>query len=265
VLKELFQFWFTPCAPEFRKLGYLKELIAIEARNRRVGARWHSHQENTHKIIKTVIQDRKAKDARAIVLGAGILLDVPLVELASHFKEVVLVDVLFARSTLKYVKQFSNVRCITHDINGIAESLSKLHIGCDLPIPEASLPFGVAEADFVFSINILSQLPVIPVQYATRTLDCSEKQLDKWSANIIRTHLEWLQSLKADVFLVSDVEHLAMNEAGDVEQVFDCLYGQKLPEPITEWGWLYAPYGELVKGYAMKANVQAVFIKNTSD
>jgi hypothetical protein len=134
--------------------------------------------------------------------------------------------------------------------------------GCSLPAPEVSFPVPLSEKDFVFSINILSQLPVIPVQYARKHSNCNEQSLDEWAASVIKSHLEWLWSLDAEVLLVTDVEHQAINQAGEVEQTFDLLYGNTVHGPISEWSWPYAPSGELVKGYALEAKVRGFYKNN---
>ena len=85
MLFELLEYFVTPCEPVFRKLGYLKELIAIEARFRRVGQHWGLHQSRTRDFILEAIKRHEYKQ-KAVVLGAGLLFDIPLQALSEKLQ-----------------------------------------------------------------------------------------------------------------------------------------------------------------------------------
>src|SRR5580704_10230849 len=83
----------TPCPRPVRALGYLREAIGIYGRFRRCRDYWREHIERCRFIIQNGLS-RCSERRKAVVLGAGLLHDVPLAELASSFREVLLVDIV---------------------------------------------------------------------------------------------------------------------------------------------------------------------------
>ena len=113
----------TPCSPRLKRMGYLKELIAIEARHRRWRDQWAPHLEHCKKIILQATAG--IPHQRVTVLGSGLLLDVPLVRLCDMFDEVELVDILHLPRVQKRAQFFPNVRLVDADLGDqLAEQLA---------------------------------------------------------------------------------------------------------------------------------------------
>ena len=92
-------------------MGYLKELISMEVRQKRCREAWAPHFRECRDLIDKVT-----------VLGSGLLLDFSLDLLADTFDKVVLVDILHLPVVQKRVRAFANVELFTNDHTGVAEA-----------------------------------------------------------------------------------------------------------------------------------------------
>ncbi len=254
MIKELYQYWTTPCSPAARKLGYLKELIAIDARSKRVAPYWQDHLDKTCEVIIEAQKQCRNFD-KAVILGAGLLLDIPLALLADKFKEVILVDIVQPKSFRKIREQFPNVAYLQHDVTGVVSALLSYKYGDVLPIPDDQLPATLQNADFLASVNLLSQLSIIPYQELLKK-GCCSKKINEWCANLISAHLKQLNKVSGRVCLITDTQHQYINKAGCCIEERDMIMGVSLPVPDSQWDWVVAPFGE---AYRKKKVVAKVF------
>ena len=80
MLAEWFRHLSTPCDPKLKRMGYLKELISIDARHKRCRGAWAPHLTIAKYIILETAEGIPRR--RVTVLGSGLLLDIPLEPLA---------------------------------------------------------------------------------------------------------------------------------------------------------------------------------------
>lgn len=255
MIKELYRYWTTPCSPAVRKLGYLKESIAIEARVKRVAADWQSHQQNTRAMLLQAAS-RCHRFDRAVLLGAGLLFDIPLAALARQFAEVIIVDVVLSRQLRTAQRHYPNVLAVAYDITGTAARLADYRPGSGLPEIQPHLPHWCTQADLVASVNLLSQLPVIPGQWLVKKGGQSPA-IDRWLTRLLQAHLEQLQQVSGQTCLVTDTEHRYLDRSGRCYQRINRLSGVRLPPADRQWSWPIAPYGEAGKNRALTAQVGA--------
>jgi hypothetical protein len=109
---ELLEYAVTPCPRYARRMGYLYESIAIRSRAGRCRAAWAPHQERTRQVILRAMEHCPRR-RKAVVLGSGPLLDVPIAELSASFGEVILVDVVHPLGAHRRRRRFANVRAAT--------------------------------------------------------------------------------------------------------------------------------------------------------
>lgn len=94
MLGELWRYWTTFAPERVRKFGYLQRLIAVEFRAKRCAEAWEPHLRNCrHMIIKAA--DLCERQGTCVVIGSGLLLEVPLSALASRFDHIYLVDIFY--------------------------------------------------------------------------------------------------------------------------------------------------------------------------
>ncbi|MBK8164772.1 MAG: class I SAM-dependent methyltransferase [bacterium] len=246
MLHEIFTYLTTPCPAYVRRMRYLYEIIAMRARYQRNRAAWQPHLENTRAFILAAAEQCEARDSVA-VYGAGLLLDVPLAELASRFREVYLLDIVFLREARRKARRHGNVSLVQHDATNVAEALCRgIRQGVrDLPEPDPTPPECVRRADLVVSLNLMSQLWVLPRAYVRRHReDLEDAQLDAWCGRIVAAHHALLRSLDHHVCLVADRAYVKRDGSRRIVDTGSTIYDLRLPEPDAGWAWDLAPPGE---------------------
>lgn len=245
MLVELYRYLTTPCSPALRDMGYLKEIIGLAARHRRCRIAWGPHLEASQALIAEAARSCQQR-RRAVVLGSGGLYDIPLDDLSDLFDEVVLVDVLHPSVVRRAVAGYGNVTLLEHDIACVIEPMYRqVKDATPLPLPAADLPLD--DADLVISANVVSQLSVIPVEYAARAGRHSAAGLTVLAKTLIERHLAALVAFKGVVCLISEVEHQTLAD-GEIIARHDPLLGVSLPRQLglyrRSWDWEFAPRPE---------------------
>lgn len=164
MLNEIFHYYTTPCPKAHRSLGYLSGLIAIQARYKRVAEQWQPHLENSCQLILQAAS-QTTLCRKVVILGSGLLKDVPVEALAKQFDSVILIDIAHLIGTRYRCMKLDNLVLLEHDITGLAEALISYRQGMSLPRPNAQLPNIALDADLIISCNMLSQLVITPSQY----------------------------------------------------------------------------------------------------
>ncbi len=263
MMSELLTSLATSCPQYVRHMDYLDEIIAMRRRFRRNRTSWQSHIENTRRFVLSVAQKCKNRN-KVVILGAGLLLDVPIKELSSLFRKVALLDIVFLPEVRRKVKDYGNVTLIQHDAANIAR---KLHANIHSSLPElpVSMPLITEvyeDAGLVVSVNLLSQLWVIPRQYALKKLPClDEEQVDDWCRQIVESHLAFLGSMPSPVCIVADYEFVKRDRGGVIASRGSTVYGVKLQTPDTSWTWNIMPLGEDSRCLSKELSVGAWYLR----
>ena len=227
-------------------MGYLHEAIAMRGRYRRNRAAWQPHLDKTRWFVLSAAEQCRSKST-VVILGSGLLLDLPLAELSTMFRDVVLMDVVCLPEVRGQIKRYSNVRFIEHDVTNVARHLyenghNHLH---ELPEPAPASSEINEDTGLVVSLNILSQLWVVPRAYAVRhLLGLAEDRVEEWCGQIVRSHYTSLLSLPCDVCLVADQEFVKRDSEGQVISRASSIYDLALPEPDASWTWNIVPIGK---------------------
>ena len=235
---------FTPCPKELRDLGYRTELIAIGARYRRCRAAWAGHLARSRRAIERAIARAPGHDT-AMILGSGRLLDVPLAALTAAFRRVVLVDALHPVSARVKSHPYRNVELRSEDVTGTIAPLHRLRPGDALPPVRSYAPLHEAGVDLVVSLNLLSQLGVLPTEWIGRRLgEAAAAAGDAFCAALARTHLDDLARCGASVCLIGDVEWQHVGADGTILERESSIFGIPPPPAAEEWIWNIAPAPE---------------------
>ncbi len=254
----------TPCPRHLREMGYLRELLNVRACHARCCWAWGPHLRRTQAVIRAAAARCRTR-RKAVVLGSGMLNDVPLAELAAAFREVVLVDVLHPRETHRLTRRWPNVRLLTADVTGTVEAVHRAAHDGTAPLPRAvpDLFRDDREVDLAASVNLLSQLPYLPATYLTAAGAHSPEAIAAYARDVVLGHLAYLESLPGVVALVTDVENLTMNHAGQEVERSSVLHGVALPWAGETWTWRLLPELEAGRGQGLRRRV--VGIVNVKD
>lgn len=229
MLVEVLQYLTTPAPLRHRRLGYVGQSVALHSRSRRCRRSWEPHLARTRAVIEASAAACPRRRAVA-VLGSGLLDDVPLRSLARVFERVLLVDAVHPWPARACALPHRNVRLVSRDLSGAQGQ----------PDPLAFLD-EVPGLDLVVSANLLSQLPILPVDRAERR-GADGAALGR---RIVETHLASLALRGVRVCLVGDVRQHELARDGTSLGEHDLLFGVVLPPAPLAWSWDLAPFGEV--------------------
>ncbi len=232
---------------------FLSSSVSLWSRAQRCAAEWRGHEENTRRAVAETVA-RLPMRRSCVVLGSGLMRDMPVRLLGEAFDTVILVDLVHLASTrVRLSRQGGRTfRLIHRDVSGF-EAIRKGEAADPLAFL-AQVPY----LDLVISANLLSQLAI----GAGRRLDRDEPGLgdearEALLRRVVEAHLEGLQGLSCPALLVSDVGFEIVNRQGAVEDRVDLTHGATLPEAEKSWDWPVAPMGEASKNYALRHRVIA--------
>ncbi len=225
-----------------RARAFLRSSEQVRARYLRCRSAWEPHLGKTRRAIERGIQ-RCLRHRTAFILGGGMLHDVPLDALASSFERVILVDVVHLWRSILAARKFPNVTQVCVDISGFIPA----HEGDG---PSVEMPSGLlalGPADLVVSLNLLSQLAVVPRLEAGSQGD--SETLDVLGRSMVANHLATLNRVGGEVSLITDIERWEIFPDGRKRSMGDILFGVN-PGPFEEeWLWAIAPIPEASAEY----------------
>ncbi len=240
MIAEFLTSLFTPAPKWAKAMEYLKEAIAIEARARRCRNVWAPHQRHTKDVIVGAI---KACDQHrtVLVVGSGTCLDIPIAELADVFERILLIDIVHPLKAKRH--RWKHVTHVTLDITGQMETLYEN----PEQLPGMSIPdfyHDDSDIDCVLSVNLASQLPVMPLKYLAHKETHDENDLDRFAQDLLVAHFTWLSGFTCVTALICDKAWEQLDVSGHVIETYDPLYGLISQQPTSEWYWDVAPRHE---------------------
>jgi hypothetical protein len=258
MLAELLVWAGIQADPAARRLGYAKAAVSLWSRRRRCQRAWAEHEANTRDFALGVTQDCKRRD-RLWLLGGGTLADLPLAELSAQFQRILVFDIAWLASARRLAKQFPNVELRLADVTGVAGPLAEWRVGLPLPIPSsrALIELDDVPPDCVLSLNLLSQLPLLPMEHVQKH-GVSRTGAEAFGRAILQAHLDGLRALACPVGLAADARRIWRSRAGEVVMSENALLGLELPAAEREWRWPVAPRGEIDNESSLDITVQAL-------
>lgn len=235
-----------------RRLGYPDELAALAARHRRCKATWRPHLEATRRTLLEQGRCHGDRQGCALILGAGLLEDIPWRDLLEHFGMLRLVDAVFPLTTRRLAtRQRGRLELMAHDLTGVIDALAA---GRTTPIPSDRMPPALLQdVAWIASVNCLTQLPLAPVAWLLKQGSC-ETAAEAHGQAIIAAHLEQLTTAGPPCCLISERADRRYDRAGGILAATD--YGPLLDPRLAAsgarlleaWDWLVHPPGELANG-----------------
>ena len=260
MLWELWHYLTTPVSKPAKKMGYLYESIALAQRAKRCQSSWHSHYQACQNAMLTSCENLPSYRT-ALIFGAGTLADIPLAALSARFERVILVDLVFLKAALQTAKAFPNVECRQMDVT---ESIEWIFDGILKPrAPTAFL--NDATLDWVASLNVITQLPLLPVRWLLTHYALNETQADELGLALIRQHLSYLASFQAPVCLIADRRCSEFDRQGKQIDEWAPWWGMSQPNCDLSWDWEVIPYHESAKGQKRQVNRVGVTLLNPAD
>lgn len=248
MLREALRTLRVESPPWARALGLVHEHAAIAARHRRMRRWWTPHLVASRDVILAAAERTRGR-GRALVVGAGDCLDVPVAELAGRFDEVVLADVVVGPAARRLARRSrGRVRCVVWDATGVLERLAAVRHAVD-PVAVARL-FADADAgappvdepDLVVSANCLSQLGSVP-GHALPAAARDDALPERCRVLAARTHLAWLARRTAAVrVVIADLARLDVAPDGtEAARVALSVLPSRPPDRTWRWDLAMIP------------------------
>lgn len=231
-----------------RNHGYRKCLIELEFRHKRNEHAWADHILSCRTFIVEAA-DKCPKHGAAVVLGSGLLLEVPLRSLSERFDRVYLVDMFHMSAVRVEAKKHFNVKLLYGDITGIFAMMAEEdYPGGSIPAPEPRIPH-LKHADLIVSANCLTHLAPPFCAYLDHARHLTEFDQDRLTLQIMAAHVDEIANNGTGVgAIITDSERFVL--AGDrVVSRRDLIPELHFPETASrahnlEWQWLMSPAGE---------------------
>lgn len=241
--------WRADCSASARSLGLADEHVAIARRHERVRAAWAPHLAASREAVLWAAE-KCAQQKRVLVIGAGDCLDVPVKELAEHFTEVVLADIVVGKVARDWAKSNpSRIRAVAWDASGALDALAK--VSDTLPANLAPAMFTHAdpglppggEADLVVSANCISQLGLVPGHSLPATKQDADLP-ERCAVAAAQRHRAWLAERSGVRLLMADAARLDYAADGRLLKRENLHKRFGLPKPDRQWRWDLAPIPE---------------------
>jgi hypothetical protein len=241
MLFEALNFVATYAISPRKNAGEINSSVALWARARRCARDWAQHERNSQDFVRQAMEALPQRRV-AVVLGSGLLRDVPIEALSKAFREVRLYDLQHLASVKAWVRArgLGNLTFENRDLSGYRTDTPPLEFLND-----------IADLDLVVSANLLSQIGVGIGRIAGG---------DAASVvpGLLRAHVDGLSSLAARACLLTDVSYDVIDKGGKVIERDDLMHGVALPPAQAEWRWTVAPFGELSPDYQAVHRVAAI-------
>ena len=238
----------TPVTPsEFRP--FIGSSVSLWSRATRCKDEWAAHEGSCRRFVADTIGQMRQRRT-AVVLGSGLLRDMPVEALARTFDTVVLVDLVHLASVRLWlkVKRLDNVRLVHRDLSGFSDALAE-----GRPEPLAFLR-QVPYLDLVISANLLSQIGVGAERRLEQDMDVSPADV---VPQLLEAHLRDLTALPCTTILLTDVAYRIVGRSGETLKSADLMHGVPAPDGDERWPWLVVPFGEQGRDYQIVHQVIA--------
>lgn len=272
MLPELLHYLIEPCPEHIKKMGYLHELIAIKYKAKRLESQWAAHLTRSKQTLLGVAS-LVPKRENVVVLGSGLLLDVPLDEFSLLFNQVILIDIYHNQEILKKISRYPNIVALSYDLTGTSESLwlqynDGKHLK-KLPKPIDDYNFSGEQPfqpSLIVSLNLLSQLSYVPWLFLRKfkRSSCTQQALIKWKESFFEAHITALSRFDCHKCLITDHESICRDKQGKIisrcstffnhsntyeqkEDVFLQILKKKSWRLFDTWEWEINPMGERSK------------------
>lgn len=249
--------WLSSCltrvaSPAARRLGYAAEMAALAARHRRCRRHWQPHLAATRQILAEQAARHRDPQDRALILGGGLLLDIPWSELTLHFDRLRLADAAFAPAT-RWLALCHRQRLELQPID-LTGLLPRIGAGLPAGKPSETLPPKLlADVGWIASVNCLSQLPLLPLAWLLRQ-GSGEAEAEALGRAILVAHLRQMLASGRPGRLIAEAEDHRYDRFGrclertDYRPLLEPILHRANARLLREWDWLVHPPGELADG-----------------
>ena len=236
-----------------RKMGYLSECRGLAERFLSQTEAWNEHLQQIRNFIIRVLEDKKIDNM--VVLGSGWLIDIPPEMISQMSRNIYLYDIAHPAQTIHKIRKYGNIRAVTADITGgsvmaayqAVRKFRKTGIRTeirDILQPDFQLD---VDADFIVSLNVLSQLGILISEYLIRYIAYGEDELNEFNRMIQAAHIRLLK--RTPSCLVTDYEEVVTDFRTGQQEVKKTVFAD-IPTSghVKRWNWQFDTSGGYYEG-----------------
>jgi hypothetical protein len=233
--------------------GYAYQNVSLKFRARRCAKAWQSHVDHCHGLIRAQLQEVKPQSV--LILGSGILLEIPVEDLLKSCEKIYLVDLVHAPEVRKLARRHPQLELIEKDLSALLGLLKK----GQAPFQPQSLPWGTLSSwdlpavDWVISANLLSQLPLM----ISEALPMSAEVYKDFARRVRDQHVERLLKQGRRALLFADFETRYVDRSQNRIKTETYAVNLQSLKFMEEWTWEISPYGESSADYKVEMLVKA--------
>ncbi len=250
MLEAAFLYLTAQTTPNLRRLGFVGDSIALRARALRQRTSWAPHEQHCHRFIEAVLPPLTRKHT-ALILGSGLVRDVPIQLLTAEFQHVLLVDAVHL-APIRW--RYQTCQFIVRDLSGVANWLVQRASGFEHPLADFIANTNI---DLVISANLLSQMPIFPEEWMEKHPNKSTHLPKNLAQKVVQYHLNALTQFSCPVCLITDTHLQEHDLSGTITDQMDLMRGVSLPPPDATWLWNLAPFGEQDSKHRVTHHVSA--------
>ena len=254
---EIVLYLSTKASRDARRFGLVTQAIGLWSRSRRQKRDWSEHYQRCQGFIRAAIADDPV-GGTAVILGSGLVADIPLDALVARFDRVILVDIVHLKPVRRMLggdPRFSDK--VVFDERDLTGRLALIHTD---PFARSDPLLDLKQdptVRLVVSANCLSQLPRPLATYLGQMSRLPDTEVDAICADVIRDHLGDLADFAARVILLTDTSYSQISAKGSAIERHDLVFGTPLPPADACWDWVVAPKGEIRGGVTNIHHVSA--------
>ena len=246
------------------KLGYYNYHNALLNRSFNQHGGWDSHCDRCRSYILNALD--RYKPEKVTVLGSGWLLDLPLAEMVEKTLKVCLIDIVHPPEVIYQTRTFSNVELLEEDVTGgLIEEVwqktgkhffsGKLKSLQNVNIREYS---PTSDPGMVISLNILTQLEYLLVQFLKKRASIREDELNQFRSEIQKKHTDFLKKHRS--ILISDYAEIFTDKSGNITTIPSLLTDLPQGHFQEEWTWQFEQTNNYLYNSTSVMNVIAISI-----
>jgi hypothetical protein len=202
---------------------------------------WNTHLTNSRNFILKSLDIYKPRVVT--VFGSGWLLDLPLLEINEMADEINLVDIIHPPEVKSQVAEMKKVILREDDVTGglIEEVwekasrktfLNKLRSFEEINISKYEPGF---DPGLVISLNILTQLETLPVEFLRKKSNADEESFLQLRKKIQQNHLSFLENNKS--VLITDRTEVVTESSGKTSEIKSVLVDLPEGRIREDWTW----------------------------
>ena len=222
-------------------MGYYNYQNGLIYRHLNQEGGWDDHHDHCRSFILKALDFYRPE--KITVLGSGWLLDLPIAEMVERTGKICLVDIVHPPDVINQVGKLKNVELIEQDVTGglieevwqkkrESSYLNKLRSLQNIIVPEYRPDY---EPGMVISLNILTQLESLLVDYLKKGSFIKEEELNFFRTEIQKKHVDFL--LKHKSVLITDITEIFTDKSGNVTYIPTAFIDLPNGQCKEEWSW----------------------------